>query len=74
MTTPFVVRSSLDLCMVCGKVVTDFEVGGYEREDGQRGHFACDGQPDPTGDTTCSNPEVEHPGFACAHPPFDPFA
>jgi hypothetical protein len=24
--------------------------------------------------TTCSNPEVEHPGFTCNHPPFDPNA
>jgi hypothetical protein len=24
--------------------------------------------------TTCSYPEVEHPGFPCNHPPFDPYA
>lgn len=24
--------------------------------------------------TTCSHPEVEHPGFPCNHPPFDPNA
>lgn len=26
------------------------------------------------GSTTCSHPEVEHPGFPCNHPPFDPNA
>ena len=35
-------RSPLDHCRVCGRVVADFEPDGYEREDGQRGHRACD--------------------------------
>lgn len=64
----------VDRCRVCGERVADFEPGGYENEDGQRGHFACDNRPDPSGDTTCSHPEVEHPGFPCNHPPFDPYA
>jgi hypothetical protein len=35
---------SLDNCRVCGKRVTDFERGGYEDDNGQRGHFICDSQ------------------------------
>lgn len=31
----------LDRCAGCGASVGDFEAGGFEREDGQRGHFAC---------------------------------
>lgn len=66
---------SLDVCEGCGLKVADFEPGGFEREDGQRGHFVCLGVfPDPTGSITCSNPDVEHPGFPCNHPPFDPYA
>lgn len=65
---------SLDNCEGCGQRVTDFEPGGFEQEDGQRGHFACLGMPDPTGLNTCSNPGVEHPGYLCDHPPFDPYA
>lgn len=32
----------LDECRVCHQRVTDFEEGGYERSNGQRGHFECD--------------------------------
>jgi hypothetical protein len=36
------VRVTLDNCRVCGGRITDFEPDGYERENGQRGHFSCD--------------------------------
>jgi hypothetical protein len=35
------VVTALDICQGCGLKVADFEVGGFEREDGQRGHFEC---------------------------------
>lgn len=36
--------SALDCCRLCGAPVRDFERDGYEREDGQRGHFTCDAE------------------------------
>lgn len=42
---------SLDNCPGCGKRILDFEEGGYEAEDGQRGHYACTGRPEPEKET-----------------------
>lgn len=36
------VRLSLDHCRICGQVVTDYEPGGFERDDAQRGHHFCE--------------------------------
>jgi hypothetical protein len=32
---------NLDECPVCHKRVLDFEDGGFEGNDGQRGHYGC---------------------------------
>lgn len=33
--------ADLDTCPGCGQRVQDYDTGGYEGEDAQRGHFAC---------------------------------
>jgi hypothetical protein len=40
----------------------------------QHGHAAKYLPSIETGQTTCSHPEVEHPGFPCQHPRFNPYA
>jgi hypothetical protein len=35
----------MDECPECGQRVADYELGGYESESGQRGHWACNKGP-----------------------------